>query len=623
MARASSTPISVKLRALTGASEPNADPQLASSLFLLFAVGGVTTVAFKRPRASDHFDLQAASTAFPPPIPAPPPPPPPFQAPPTGPAASRGVVAGGGIPKGRRQGACTHWDLKKAYGFLQDHGNGPDSKRVFVHNSSLAWAGDGSKEFASLSVGDEVEFEYIDGERGVEAVKVTATVQYSERRRGTVTAFNDEKGYGFAADSDPASLGNKEVLVHHKKIKSTARHKTLVVGELIEYGLVSTAKGFAAFDIVQLDPPQISAATAPRTAASAGSAPSAAPAAQPEYDYSAYGYQLGSDGQWHPTASAPTTAEAYYATYGVYPGQSYSPQAYAPSAPPSAPAPPPPVPEHRPPPAVPAVRPREGPPPVRRPPQQAPPPPPPTGPPPPRPPPPGPPPHYETQQSASPYPQPSYAAPPPPPQRQAWPESPPHVSPPMNSDVSWGSRGPPPPSHQASYDREPSYSQPPPYPATYDQPRPSYDHTPYEQPQQPQQYSHPAPSTSHYGGYGEAGGYSARGGPMDRGGAGPPPERDGWGAPPSGWADAGGARNAAFEPPTPNGGGFAAPPPRGGRGEAPWAHAGGSHDMPRGGRGMGPFAGVAAPVEMSVLYDGRAVRGGAGEGPFAAHVNGW
>lgn len=81
---------------------------------------------------------------------------------------------------------------------------------VFCHNSSLAWAGDGSKEFGSLAIGDEVEFEYIDGERGIEAVKVTAAVQYSDRRRGTVTAFNDEKGYGFAADSDPASLGNKE-----------------------------------------------------------------------------------------------------------------------------------------------------------------------------------------------------------------------------------------------------------------------------------------------------------------------------------------------------------------------------------------------------------------------------
>lgn len=81
---------------------------------------------------------------------------------------------------------------------------------VFCHNSSLAWAGDASKEFASLNVGDEVEFEYTDGERGVEAIKVTAVTQVLGRRRGTVTAFNDEKGYGFVADDDPETVGNKE-----------------------------------------------------------------------------------------------------------------------------------------------------------------------------------------------------------------------------------------------------------------------------------------------------------------------------------------------------------------------------------------------------------------------------
>lgn len=59
-------------------------------------------------------------------------------------------------------------------------------------------------------MGDEVEFEYTDGERGVEAIKVTAVAQVLGRRRGTVTAFNDEKGYGFVADDDPETVGNKE-----------------------------------------------------------------------------------------------------------------------------------------------------------------------------------------------------------------------------------------------------------------------------------------------------------------------------------------------------------------------------------------------------------------------------
>jgi cold shock CspA family protein len=82
---------------------------------------------------------------------------------------------------------------------------------VFCHNSSLAWAGDDANgNFASLNEGDEVEFEYGDGPRGVEAIKVTGVAQISARRRGTVAAWNQEKGYGFAADDDPGSVDNKQ-----------------------------------------------------------------------------------------------------------------------------------------------------------------------------------------------------------------------------------------------------------------------------------------------------------------------------------------------------------------------------------------------------------------------------
>lgn len=78
----------------------------------------------------------------------------------------------------------------------------------------------------------------------------------------------------------------------------------------------------------------------------------------------------------------------------------------------------------------------------------------------------------------------------------------------------------------------------------------------------------------------------------------------------------------AYEAPVPTGAAYGQPPPMGGQSEAPWVTAGGSQVAPSRGRGMGPFAG-AGPVEVSILYEGRRVRGGAGEGPFAAYTNSW
>ena len=117
---------------------------------------------------------------------------------------------------------------------------------VFVHNSSLAWsAHEKVAPFAFLSEGDEVEFDYSQGKRGIEAIKVSAVAQQSTRRKGTVVQFNDDKGYGFVLDNDPASIEGKQgvfslfasvhlsnfpsnvsVMVHHNKIKGTG-HKTL------------------------------------------------------------------------------------------------------------------------------------------------------------------------------------------------------------------------------------------------------------------------------------------------------------------------------------------------------------------------------------------------------------
>lgn len=87
----------------------------------------------------------------------------------------------------------------------------PCLRSVFCHNTSLAWsAHEKVAPFASLTEGDEVEFEYSQGARGTEAVKVTAVAQHSTRRKGTVVQFSDEKGYGFIMDNQPESIEGKQ-----------------------------------------------------------------------------------------------------------------------------------------------------------------------------------------------------------------------------------------------------------------------------------------------------------------------------------------------------------------------------------------------------------------------------
>ncbi|KAL8286146.1 hypothetical protein RQP46_004634 [Phenoliferia psychrophenolica] len=168
------------------------------------------------------------------------------------------------LPEGRKRGVCSHWDPVKGYGFLNDHDNGKEVKRIFCHNTALAWSsGQKTAPFASLSEGDEVEFEYSQGARGIEAVKVTAVAQQSTRRKGTVVTFSDEKGYGFVMDNDPASIEGKQVMVHHKKIKGETGHKTLTVGQMVEYGLIKGPKGYAAVDVVILSPADPPAPPAP------------------------------------------------------------------------------------------------------------------------------------------------------------------------------------------------------------------------------------------------------------------------------------------------------------------------------------------------------------------------
>ncbi len=62
------------------------------------------------------------------------------------------------------RGRVKRFDEKKGYGFIEQEGGGPD---VFVHYSDVVGEG-----YRTLSPGDEVEFDLVEGEKGLKAMNV-------------------------------------------------------------------------------------------------------------------------------------------------------------------------------------------------------------------------------------------------------------------------------------------------------------------------------------------------------------------------------------------------------------------------------------------------------------------
>ena len=61
--------------------------------------------------------------------------------------------------------------------------------------------------------------------------------------RGKVKWFNNEKGYGFIEYKE-----NEDIFVHYSAIKQDG-YKTLTEGQLVEFKLLETIKGYQALDV--------------------------------------------------------------------------------------------------------------------------------------------------------------------------------------------------------------------------------------------------------------------------------------------------------------------------------------------------------------------------------------
>ena len=61
--------------------------------------------------------------------------------------------------------------------------------------------------------------------------------------KGRVKWFNNEKGYGFIEYQD-----NEDIFVHYSAINQSG-YKTLMEGQLVEFTLINTSKGYQATNV--------------------------------------------------------------------------------------------------------------------------------------------------------------------------------------------------------------------------------------------------------------------------------------------------------------------------------------------------------------------------------------
>lgn len=163
----------------------------------------------------------------------------------------------------------TWYEPAKGYGFASPDGGGPD---IFVHSSAIVTGG-------VVNEGQRVAFVVVEGERGPQAAHLVPLGPQAglpvgpgaaDGAAGTVSWFNEDKGFGFIAPDSGAG----EIFVH---ARSLAEGLTwLAEGDRVTYDVVSGDKGPQARDVRLVQgaepapPPRRPAPAGRREAASPG-----------------------------------------------------------------------------------------------------------------------------------------------------------------------------------------------------------------------------------------------------------------------------------------------------------------------------------------------------------------
>lgn len=135
-------------------------------------------------------------------------------------------------------GTVSWYEPAKGYGFLTPEDGGAE---IFVHSSAIVGGG-------VIHEGQRVAFLVVPGERGPQADHLLPLGAPSTRQRddgadGTITWYDADKGFGFAAPDD----GGDDVFVHASALLGGVRE--LVEGDRVAFEVVAGDRGPQARDV--------------------------------------------------------------------------------------------------------------------------------------------------------------------------------------------------------------------------------------------------------------------------------------------------------------------------------------------------------------------------------------